>query len=507
MAGKRDSRARTLRPIRLAHSVEVDLPLSWLPAKRASDINFRSSFLHRSLTLKLSPLLLLCYYCYSRYCLCRFSYYANTYTTAAKIIALTSASLRNRIRAYLQVEREGFGHYGLPLLPSLTSLLVFYSLIHSMEGAGRGVVSSRTSSMGPSPSKYHKVMAPGSVSSNRPKEVRHRLSQYHTFDHAVELLKKSFNIVVLSGAGISTSLGIPDFRSDSGLFTKLSKHGYSDPEDLFHIDTFRVDPDTFFEVVANIVPPVPNGATPRFTPTHAFIKLIEDNGKLLTNYTQNIDDLEAAANISKDKVIQCHGSFATATCCSCGRVVRADLYLPKVRKGIAPKCPRCLKRPSQSERCKPQSTGKKRKRQHWEDTESDIESGVDATRGIFKPDIVFYGEKVSQKFWPRFDQDKTQVDLVFIIGTSLQVEPVKNILTMIPPGIPQIYISKTPCTGGWPDIELLGQCDVITAELAKRAGWRLDPEMNLIGKDNKVVVEDALLGHAHQHIVRLTMGK
>jgi NAD-dependent histone deacetylase SIR2 len=369
-------------------------------------------------------------------------------------------------------------------------------------------VSSRTSSLGPSPSKQ-KVLAPGYGLANRPKQVRHRLRQYHNFDHAVELLKKASKIVVLSGAGISTSLGIPDFRSDSGLFTQLSKHGYSDPEDLFHIGSFRVDPDTFFEVVADIIPPAPDGTTSRFSPTHAFIKLLEDKDKLLTNYTQNIDDLEAAAKVSKEKVIQCHGSFATATCCSCGRTVKAEVYLPKVRKRLSPKCPRCLKRPNGSERCGSKSkTGKKRKRQEWEDDESDIASTSDATRGIFKPDIVFYGEKVSQKFWPRFDQDKEKVDLVLILGTSLQVEPVKNILSMIPADVPQIYISKTACTGGWPDIELLGQCDVVVAELAQRAGWQLDHEMNVVGKDgHSVKVENALLGFQHQHFVRLTMSR
>lgn len=328
-------------------------------------------------------------------------------------------------------------------LPSLPPS--FLAFITKMEGAGGDGLSSRTSSVGPSPSKHkhNKVMVPGSVSSNRPKEVRHRLPQFHSFGHAVDLLQQSSNIIVLSGAGISTSLGIPDFRSDSGFFTQLSKHGYSDPEDLFHIDTFRIDPDTFFKVVAKIVPPASDGTTPRFTPTHAFIKLLEDHGKLLTNYSQNIDDLEAAAHVTKDRIIQCHGSFATATCCSCGRRVKADLYLPKVRKGVAPKCPRCLKRPATSDnhRSKTQA-GKKRKRQDWENSESDIESEANATKGIFKPDIVFYGEKVSQKFWPRFDQDKTCVDLVLIIGTSLQVEPVKNILSMIPPRVPQVYISS-----------------------------------------------------------------
>jgi NAD-dependent histone deacetylase SIR2 len=362
--------------------------------------------------------------------------------------------------------------------------------------------------MGPSPSKQ-KIMAPDYGLANRPKEVRRRLLQYHNFDHAVELLQKSSNIIVITGAGISTSLGVPDFRSDGGLFTQLSKHGYSEPEDLFHIDNFRADPDTFFELFAGIVPPAPDGAVPRFSPTHAFIKLLEEKDKLLTNYTQNIDDFEAAAKISKDKVIQCHGSLATATCCSCDWTIKAEVYLPKVRKRLAPKCPRCLKPPKGSRKCRAKpKTGNKRKRKEWEDDDSDIESASDATKGIFKPDIVFYGEKVAQEFWPRFDQDKKKVDLVLILGTSLKVEPVKNILSMIPADVPQIYISKTVCTGGWPDIELLGQCDVVVGELARRAGWRLEHEKNVVGKDGThVKVEDALLGLQRQHFVRLAVDR
>lgn len=364
---------------------------------------------------------------------------------------------------------------------------------------------SRTASVGPSPNKQ-KIMDLEYGLANRPKEVRRRLLQYHTFDHAVKLLQKSSNIIVITGAGISTSLGVPDFRSDGGLFTQLTKHGYSDPEDLIHIDSFRADPDTFFEVFAGIVPPAPDGTTPRFSPTHAFIKLLEDKDKLLTNYTQNIDNFEAAAKISKDKVIQCHGSLATATCCSCGWTIKAEVYLPKVRKRLAPKCPRCLKPPKGPKNCGTKAkTGNKRKRQEWEDEDSDTESASCATKGIFKPDIVFYGEKVSQEFWPRFDQDKKKVDLVLILGTSLKVEPVKNILSMIPASVPQIYISKTVCTGSWPDIELLGQCDIIVAELARRTGWRLEHEMNVVGDDGTCVkVEDALLGLQRHHNVRLT---
>lgn len=129
---------------------------------------------------------------------------------------------------------------------------------------------------------------------------RAKLPQYNSVDDAVELLKKSKNIIVLTGAGISTSLGIPDFRSaGTGLYSKLEHLGLNDPQEVFNIEIFKEDPTIFFSVAKDILP-----ETKRFTPTHAFIALLQKKGKLLTNYSQNIDNIEAHAGISRDKLVQ-----------------------------------------------------------------------------------------------------------------------------------------------------------------------------------------------------------
>lgn len=77
---------------------------------------------------------------------------------------------------------------------------------------------------------------------------RQKLSQYSTIDDAIELLRTSRNIIVLSGAGISTSCGIPDFRSANGLYAQLQEEGeydLDDPQQMFDIHYFREYPQVF----------------------------------------------------------------------------------------------------------------------------------------------------------------------------------------------------------------------------------------------------------------------
>ena len=78
--------------------------------------------------------------------------------------------------------------------------------------------------------------------------ARHRtkLAQYNTIDDAVSLLRNAKNIIVLTGAGISTSCGIPDFRSSDGLYAQLAeKRELDDPQEMFDIQVFRERPELF----------------------------------------------------------------------------------------------------------------------------------------------------------------------------------------------------------------------------------------------------------------------
>lgn len=101
-----------------------------------------------------------------------------------------------------------------------------------------------------------------------------------------------------------------------------------------------------------------------------------------------------------------------------------------------------------------------------------------AKGGIMKPDITFFGEALPDEFSSRLvDHDRDKTDLVVVIGTSLKVAPVSELVPFLYPHIPQIYISRTPVNHHNFDIDLLGDCDVVVAELCRRAGWDLRHEM------------------------------
>ena len=317
---------------------------------------------------------------------------------------------------------------------------------------------------------------------------REKLPEYNTIDDAVSLLKNSKNIIVLTGAGISTSLGIPDFRSkENGLYTQLADLGLQDPQEVFDIHLFREDPKIFYSVAKDILP-----GSKRFSPTHAFIRLLQDKSKLLTNFTQNIDNLESHAGIDPARLVQCHGSFATATCIQCRTQVPGETIHKDLKAGQVARCTECLRRlrqfpngllnPKRKRSSTPSSNAsksRKKRRNSWSDSSSEEDEDDDLpVAGVMKPDITFFGEDLPKAFHDRLVlHDKDIVDLVVVIGTSLKVAPVSEVVGVVPPSTPQIYINRDPCSHVDFDVELLGECDTIVAELCRRAGWQLQHEM------------------------------
>ncbi|KAJ5217317.1 NAD-dependent protein deacetylase h.t1.c1 [Penicillium chermesinum] len=333
---------------------------------------------------------------------------------------------------------------------------------------------------------YHPLLA---IAISREFSKRPKLPQYNTVDDAVRLLRESKNIIVLTGAGISTSLGIPDFRSkDTGLYSKLEHLGLSDPQE-------------------DILP-----TEKKYSPTHGFIKLLQDKGKLLTNYTQNIDNIEANAGVLPQNMIQCHGSFATATCVKCGFKVSGDAIFDEIKEGKIPECSACREEIAK-DALKPQglkrkrsTNGQQKDRKEYEDS-SDEEDYDIPTPGVMKPDITFFGEGLPDEFGRRLlNHDRELADLVIVIGTSLKVAPVAEVPGILPRDVPpDLYLaysnsSLQPVSHTEFDIDLLGDCDVVVSELCRRAGW--DLQHHMIPADEKVDVTP-VEGYESRHVFQV----
>lgn len=329
---------------------------------------------------------------------------------------------------------------------------------------------------------------------------RIRLPNFHTVDQLVDKISNAKKILVLTGAGISTSLGIPDFRSKNGLYEKVSNLNLDDAQDVFTLDVFLENPSIFYSIAHEILPP--DGI---FSPLHAFIKLLQDKGILLRNYTQNIDNIESFVGIDDDKIIQCHGSFATATCVTCNYCIKgADIY-KFIRSNTIPLCPYCLEDKELIYPTKPKgsfmNTGKSQFLEDEKDNSGTyinenpgeffrindklislrnstpkrfFKHNVEHTSksfGVIKPDITFFGEGLPKKYNDNIDKDCKECDLLLCIGTSLKVQPVSNIVNLIDSKIPQVLINKDDVTTNEFDIKLLGLCDEVAALIAQKMKW------------------------------------
>jgi NAD+-dependent protein deacetylase SIR2 len=146
---------------------------------------------------------------------------------------------------------------------------------------------------------------------------------------------------------------------------------------MFDIEVFRDDPRIFYSFAKEILP-----ATTAFSPTHAFLRLLQDKNRLLRVYTQNIDNLEQLAGVREDKLVQCHGSFATASCMRCRLQVSGDEIREDVLKGVVPKCPACDAEREEKARQR-KTNGKKRKRDSDWDDDDDNEDD-DIIEGVMK---------------------------------------------------------------------------------------------------------------------------
>ncbi len=198
-------------------------------------------------------------------------------------------------------------------------------------------------------------------------------------ERLAELIRARQPCVALTGAGISTESGIPDFRSPTGIWATV------DPRELASLSAFRRDPErvwTFYRLrVRMLTEAEPNAA-------HRSLAELERRGLLAAVVTQNIDMLHERGG--SREVVEVHGSIRSSSCLRCGqRCTLAEVLEQLAGSEAAPRCPAC------------------------------------AT--ILKPDVVFFEEMLPVDAIDRAYELARQAGLLLVVGSSLEVWPVAEL--------------------------------------------------------------------------------
>jgi NAD-dependent deacetylase len=194
-------------------------------------------------------------------------------------------------------------------------------------------------------------------------------------EQLARLIRERQPCVALTGAGISTESGIPDFRSPSGIWAQY------DPMEYATIDAFRRDPakvwDFYAKRLALLKDARPNAA-------HLALSELERRGVLAAVVTQNIDRLHELAG--SREVVEVHGSIRTFVCLSCGTRASFDEVVALLEREPAPPCPNC--------------------------------------GAILKPNVVMFGELLPAAELERAFELARTAKLMLVVGSSLEVHPV-----------------------------------------------------------------------------------
>lgn len=211
---------------------------------------------------------------------------------------------------------------------------------------------------------------------------------------AAKLMRQSQYIVVLTGAGISTESGLPDFRSNGGLWDG------KEPETISHYSAVGTEEfqQFFSKRIENIDAHAPNLG-------HEILAKWENEGRIKAIVTQNIDSYHQKAG--NEKVIEMHGHLRYLSCNECGRKYSNAKYV----------------------------------QQHDDYCEEE------GCKGIVRPEVVLFGEYLPEDDWYKAILEVRKADLVIVLGTSLQVFPFNTLVERAHADGAKIIIitqSKTP---------------------------------------------------------------
>jgi NAD-dependent SIR2 family protein deacetylase len=229
--------------------------------------------------------------------------------------------------------------------------------------------------------------------------------------------------------------------------------------------------------------------------SHDFFKLLSDMGILLRVYTQNIDGLEEIAGVPKKCIIEAHGSLQRAQCIKCHKILQSvssseelgmeplkviPLYQyiqSSLQRGKVPTCPRIV---TTRKKSPPNSNNLTSGQKRTLDEACVVEDSPCTANyarvcgGVLKPGITFFGEKLNTRVGTTLAKDKQDVDLLLVMGTSLSVAPMSDVLGYFPQDISRILINKTMIQPRSKvqdllfDTCLLGECDPIILQLVQR---------------------------------------
>ncbi|KAJ9113951.1 hypothetical protein QFC19_000146 [Naganishia cerealis] len=300
-----------------------------------------------------------------------------------------------------------------------------------------------------------------------------------SLDDVAERIKSAKNVIVLVGAGVSVSAGIPDFRSpETGLYANLQRFNLPAPEAIFDLQFFQRKPEPFFMLCKDLYPDTSSTSqSPAHPPPD---RLLPSPLRSLSPFPPPpVDTLETISGLPAEMIVEAHGSFAKSHCIGCHRDFPHSEMLTRVRRGEVVRCGEC--------------------------------------GSLVKPDIVFFGEGLPSRFFQRVrqvskpplprhhlgvpaltpsiapEQDLPECDLLIVIGTSLQVHPFASLISHVGPDCPRVLINKErvgearyawddegfrfPSSAeaaereGTRDFFWQGEADLGVRELAEKLGW------------------------------------
>lgn len=296
------------------------------------------------------------------------------------------------------------------------------------------------------------------------------------------------SIAVLTGAGVSTGAGIPDFRSPGGMYSTLRPELLTateaerarmrqDPTNVVMKDMFLRNQFPYMEVRRPFI----LGTQQRqwkATISHWFMRFLEEEGLLTRLYTQNIDGLDYQTGISPEHVCNVHGSISVCKCEGCDVEMPFDDFCLEVQLkikdifGIDEAAP----------------------------TESTNILCPSCRKPLVKPSTVLFGASLPKAFFDNCRKDMPHVDLLIVAGTSLVVSPANSVVQAVGDNCPRLVVNK----------EAVGQelgikygkaatrdvfegergCDEVFLELIRLLGW-----------DAKLAAVQSVLPAANQELL------